>query len=204
MFCPKCGTNAPEGSKFCETCGNNMQQTEPTEILEQPEAQQEQAAAAPQPVAQPQAPVYQPKPQPPVYKPQPQAPVYQPQPQAPAYQAQPQASGYQQRPQPAPAYQNNTYNGQDPREKPYTVGGWLLTYLILMIPIVGWIMPFVWAFGSKANKSKKNFFIASLIMVAIWIIIGIALSATISTVINEMLEQMGGMGDFGGGLYFPE
>ncbi|MBP7175934.1 MAG: hypothetical protein KBA53_06925, partial [Thermoclostridium sp.] len=127
-------------------------------------------------------------------------PAYQPQPQpqAPIYplkqtgQTQPQPQ-YQQRPQPAP--QNNTYGMDDPRDKPYSVGGWLLTMLICMIPVVGWIMPFVWAFGSKANKSKKNYFIASLIVAAIVIVLGIVFAATLGATINEILQQMNGFGD---------
>ena len=57
-------------------------------------------------------------------------------------------------------------------------------------------MPFVWAFGSKANKSKKNYFIALLIMAAIGIVVGIVLFTTMSAVINEFMEQLGGGFDF--------
>lgn len=194
MFCPKCGTNVPEGSKFCETCGNNMQTAvEQTDTQEQPEIPQAPAPAEPQPVQKPQPqPVYQPQPQP---QPKSQSPVY---PLKPAYQPQPQPQPqpqYQQRPQPAP--QNNTYNGADPREKPYSVGGWLLTMLIMCVPIVNIVMVFIWAFGSNTNKSKKNYFIAALIWAAIWLILGIVFFASISTVINNLLQQMGGLEDIG-------
>jgi hypothetical protein len=189
MFCPKCGTNVPEGSKFCETCGNNMQTAaEQTEIQEQPVKPQEPAPVAPPPVQRPQ-----PQSQP-VYQTQPQSPVYPLKPPSqPAPQPQPQ---YQQRPQPAPAPINNTYNGDDPREKPYSVGGWLLTMLIMCVPLVNIVMIFVWAFGSKTNKSKKNYFIAALIMAAIGIILSIVFAATISATINELLQQMNGFGDY--------
>ena len=69
--------------------------------------------------------------------------------------------------------------------------------LICMIPIVGWIMPFVWAFGSKTNKSKKNYFIAALIWAAIWLILGIVFYATIASMINGLLQQMSGLEDIG-------
>lgn len=204
MFCPKCGTNVIEGSKFCETCGNNMQIAAEEANVQQPlEKPQEPITPRPQPA--PPQPAYQAQPQPqpqPTYQPQPAyqpQPQTQPQPQAPIYplkptgQPQPQPQ-YQQRPQPTP--QNNTYNGDDPRDKPYSVGGWLLTMLICIIPVVGWIMPFVWAFGSKANKSKKNYFIALLIMAAIGIVVGIVLFTTMSAVINEFMEQLGGGFEF--------
>ncbi|WP_235561035.1 hypothetical protein [Bacillus sp. FJAT-28004] len=43
---------------------------------------------------------------------------------------------------------------------------WMLTTLILIIPIVNIIMMFVWAFG-EGNPTKKNYFKASLIWAAI-------------------------------------
>ncbi len=48
---------------------------------------------------------------------------------------------------------------------------WLITMLILCIPIVNIIMPFVWAFGSNTNPSKANFFKAQLIMAVVGIIL---------------------------------
>ena len=48
---------------------------------------------------------------------------------------------------------------------------WVLTILITSIPIVGFIMLFVWAFGSNTNESKANWAKAALIWFAI--IIGI-------------------------------
>lgn len=53
MFCPKCGNNVPESTKFCPTCG----------ALLAGEAQQAPVAESqPQPQYQPQQPVYQPSP----------------------------------------------------------------------------------------------------------------------------------------------
>ncbi|MGK7912431.1 MAG: hypothetical protein AB4050_13275 [Synechococcus sp.] len=51
--------------------------------------------------------------------------------------------------------------------EPVTVGEWLITYLIMLIPIVGLIMVFVWAFGSDTKPSKKSFFQAQLVLFAI-------------------------------------
>ena len=48
-------------------------------------------------------------------------------------------------------------------------GEWILTFLITSIPIVGFIMLFVWAFGSNTNESKSNWAKAVLIWFAILI-----------------------------------
>jgi len=62
MFCPKCGTNVPEGSKFCESCGNNMQLSEQSIQQESPQESQQES---PRPTYNPNpAPAYQPQPRP--------------------------------------------------------------------------------------------------------------------------------------------
>ena len=48
-----------------------------------------------------------------------------------------------------------------------SVKEWLLTNLILMIPLVNIVMMFVWAFGSNTNPNKANYFKAALILFAI-------------------------------------
>lgn len=52
-------------------------------------------------------------------------------------------------------------------EEPVSVGEWLISMLLLMIPCVGLIMMFVWAFGGGEKKSKSNFFKAQLIFCAV-------------------------------------
>ncbi|NIK78812.1 ABC-type multidrug transport system permease subunit [Paenibacillus castaneae] len=51
-----------------------------------------------------------------------------------------------------------------------TVKEWMLTTLIMIIPIVNIIMMFVWAFG-EGNPTKKNYFKASLLWAAIVLVI---------------------------------
>ncbi|HKK80736.1 MAG TPA: hypothetical protein VJ909_00725 [Prolixibacteraceae bacterium] len=55
---------------------------------------------------------------------------------------------------------------------------WVLTILILAIPLVNIIMLFVWGFGSGANPNKANFAKATLI----WLLIGIVVSVFVSVV----------------------
>ncbi|MDR6550707.1 hypothetical protein [Paenibacillus qinlingensis] len=60
-----------------------------------------------------------------------------------------------------------TNYGLDQRENVMTVKNWLITSLILMIPIVNIVMLFVWAFGDNANKNKANYAKASLLLMLI-------------------------------------
>ena len=54
---------------------------------------------------------------------------------------------------------------------PLTVGDWIITSIILAIPIVGFIMLFVWGFGSNTQPSKANWAKATLIMIGISFVI---------------------------------
>ena len=55
----------------------------------------------------------------------------------------------------------------DEYSKPMTIKDWLITNLLMLIPIANIVLVFVWAFGSNVNKSKKTYFQASLIMAGI-------------------------------------
>lgn len=85
------------------------------------------------------------------------------------------------------------YQYQEPQsymEEPMTMGEWMLSLLIMMIPCANIIMAFVWAFSSKEKKSKSNFFKAYLIFMAIvivlYIILFIVLGASMATIMSEM------------------
>jgi hypothetical protein len=53
------------------------------------------------------------------------------------------------------------------RQSEITVGDWMITLLIMAIPIVNLVMLFVWGFGSGTHPSKANWAKASLIWMAI-------------------------------------
>ena len=110
------------------------------------------------------------------YQPQQQQQVppmqqYQPQQQVPPmqqYQPQQQVPPMQQMYQPQYGAANTAW--QDPNDQPLSVGGWIGTMIVLMIPVVNFIMLLVWAFGS-GNKSRKNYCLASLIIAVIMIVL---------------------------------
>jgi len=64
-----------------------------------------------------------------------------------------------------------------------SLGEWLITLIITAIPLVGFIMLFVWAFGGNTNPTKANFAKASLIIVAIGIVLWFLFIGTLITAI---------------------
>lgn len=66
---------------------------------------------------------------------------------------------------PAQPYAAPGYPGQPVWSQPSTVsvGDWIITYLVSAIPVVGFIMLFVWAFGSSTPPSKANWAKATLL-----------------------------------------
>lgn len=78
--------------------------------------------------------------------------------------------------------ENTTY-------KPVTVGDWIITYLLMGIPLVNIVLMFVWAFGSNTPASKANWAKAMLIIMlfgiilyaAIFVIFGLGMLGIAST-----------------------
>jgi hypothetical protein len=48
---------------------------------------------------------------------------------------------------------------------------WVVTFIVAAIPIVGFIMLFVWAFGSGSNPNKANWAKAALIIAAVFVVL---------------------------------
>ena len=80
------------------------------------------------------------------------------------------------------------YTQQAKVEEPVSLKEWLITLLILIIPLVNIIMCFVWAFGD-GKESKKNFFKAYLIFTAIMLVLSIIFSATIGAILISLLSE---------------
>ena len=66
-----------------------------------------------------------------------------------------------------------------------SVKEWLITNLILMIPLVNIVMMLVWAFSSNTNPNKANYFKASLILfaivMAIYLVLAVVFLGSIAT-----------------------
>ena len=71
----------------------------------------------------------------------------------------------------------------DEYSQPMQLKDWLITFLLMLIPIANIVLMFIWAFGSNVNKSKKTYFQATLIMAGVlfllWIVFGSIIFAAI-------------------------
>jgi Na+/phosphate symporter len=75
--------------------------------------------------------------------------------------------------------------------KPMTIGDWLITFLIQVIPFVGFIMLFVWAFGDGTNPSKKTWAQASLLFALIMLVLVIIFIILFFSLIASLFSGMG-------------
>jgi hypothetical protein len=79
-------------------------------------------------------------------------------------------------------------------EKPVTVLDWLLTMLIMSIPLINIIMLIIWAFDSSTNPSKSSWAKASLI----WMLISVFLAILM---ISFLVGMAGGLSQFFEGYF---
>ncbi len=63
-----------------------------------------------------------------------------------------------------------------------TTGQWVVTLLLMAIPIVNLILLLVWAFGSNTKASKQNWARANLV----WILIGVVAAFAIVAIATAM------------------
>ncbi|MGH8146024.1 MAG: hypothetical protein ACREPY_06785 [Rhodanobacteraceae bacterium] len=54
---------------------------------------------------------------------------------------------------------------------PVSLGDWIITLIVLAIPIVGIVMMFVWAFSSGTHPSKQNYCRATLVLALIALVL---------------------------------
>ena len=98
-----------------------------------------------------------------------------------------------QQPQPSiQAQLHYEYQTQENLEEPITMGEWLITMLIMLIPCVNIVMMFVWAFSSTEKKSKSNYFKANLIFTGIMFVFAIVMVIVVSVAAASAIENLGG------------
>ena len=72
---------------------------------------------------------------------------------------------------------------------PMTIGDWIITLIITYIPLIGFIMLFVWAFGDGTHPSKKTWAQALLIMVAVSIILAIVFFLIFASILGSFFSS---------------
>ena len=75
-----------------------------------------------------------------------------------------------------------------PQYNPISVGEWVITTIILAIPIVGFIMLFVWGFGSNTQPSKANWAKATLIMIGISIVLSFLFLGSLLGIMGTLMN----------------
>ena len=124
--------------------------------------------------------------------------VYNEQPSYDQNAATPQPQSYSQpqqtysQPQPYSQPQvNNYYPSPAITDETVSVGEWMLMTLVFMLPVVGLIMLFVWAFGGGVKKSKANYCKAALIwsaiLIAIYILFFIIVVGAMGVAFSEFI-----------------
>ncbi len=78
---------------------------------------------------------------------------------------------------------------QGPAYQPMSIGDWIITFIISYIPLVGFIMLFIWAFGDGAHPSKKTWAQASLIMMVIVIVLMIIFFGVIASILGSFVGE---------------
>ena len=68
---------------------------------------------------------------------------------------------------------------------------WIGTLIVLIVPIVGIVVYFVWAFGSGGNINRRNFCRAALIMTAISIVLALISSLAMGGITRMAIRGFG-------------
>jgi uncharacterized membrane protein YvbJ len=73
-----------------------------------------------------------------------------------------------------------------------SIGGWILTYIIMGIPLVGFIMMFVWAFGekTKADPTFRNWARTALLLTAISVVLSVVCVLIVLPALEGMLPEI--------------
>jgi hypothetical protein len=189
MFCENCGSQMPDGSKFCMSCGAKAAGDEPAN-----EKSAQEAAAADMPPVDYASPEVQES-----SSSQAGTPVIDDQPaQQPAAAQKPayvQPAPPQVTPMPAQPMQPAGTVPKPEKTTPLGVFKFIGLMIVPCIPLLGFIMVLVWSFGSSFNRNTKNFARALLVLWIIGIILTIIgvvfLRATIIDIFDDLNSIMG-------------
>jgi hypothetical protein len=87
-------------------------------------------------------------------------------------------------------YQQPAYYAPDINE-PMSIGSYIGTFLLMSIPVAGFILLLIWAFSSSVNRNKKNLARAILIFWLIGIVLSVIFSGTLIAMFTDLFKQAG-------------
>ena len=159
-------------AKFCTNCGATLDDDKKFCTECGASVNETPAGAAPLPSPPPQS------------APQPQAaPVYA---QAATATMPPPQSAYQ----PAAAYGGDMAPAKGSKYEPITTKGFIGIMLLMCIPIVGQILMIVWALGGCRKINKRNLARASLIMMAVALVVSFLIGMALKTLFGKVVDQI--------------
>ena len=92
---------------------------------------------------------------------------------------QPNNQGNPQQPYGNQSYGSQGYGSYQQDNSPMSIGDYLVSMLLTMIPVVGIILLFVWAFSSGTNTNKSNWAKAMLVFMAVIVVLYFMLFASL-------------------------
>ena len=67
-----------------------------------------------------------------------------------------------------------------------SLGEWIITYLLMLIPIVNLVLLVIWGFGGNANESKANWAKATLIFIAVSFVLSLIMGSAMAGMFARM------------------
>lgn len=104
------------------------------------------------------------------------------------YQQAPVQPTYQQ---PVAAYDPDAAPPKGSKYEPITAGGYIGIMLLMCIPILGLILTIIWACGGCKKVNKKNLAKATLIMMAISLVLSLIMGFVVKRVFKSAMEASG-------------
>ena len=81
------------------------------------------------------------------------------------------------------------YGYADNQSSTVSLGDWLITMLLSCIPLVGFIMLFVWAFSSSTPPSKANWAKATLVFFLVAIVLSVLFAGSIAAMLATVSHR---------------
>ncbi|HLP64494.1 hypothetical protein [Flavobacterium sp.] len=85
---------------------------------------------------------------------------------------------------------------ENQNQKPMSVKDWLITFLILIIPIVGLVMLFIYAFGDNQNIHKQTWAKAQLIWLLIMLVLVFLILMAFGSIFAAAMAAGAGSGGY--------